>query len=43
MDPDDPSRWEHRGWVGSSTYQPGISPSVSDLDGDYNITMYGIP
>ncbi len=43
MDPDDPTRWEKRGWGGSSTYQPGSSPSVSDLDGDYNITMHGIP
>ncbi len=43
MDPDDPLKWEEKGWYGSSTYNPPASANITDLSGDYDIIMYGLP
>ena len=42
MDPEDLSVWEGRGWYGSDNGDPPASPNVTDLDGRYDMTIYGL-
>ena len=42
MDPLNPSKWEGKGWYGSTNSIAPESPNVKSLSGTYNITIYGL-
>jgi hypothetical protein len=41
-DPENPSFWEAKGWYGSTSTAAPASANVSDLSGDYDLTLYGL-